>query len=166
MLVVGQPFPKPLHPEGARYWDVGTNMLVLSEPQLSADEAFVAKRVWFVSDGPVIGLLVTFANGAHLDLPGVWVDTEARPDWIDDDTPGHRFFTMVLVDSATNLIVHMSGFTLSEHATRLLAQRARRAWEQPLPRDQVMDAVLAYQSRFDDDQAIRQGAFVTSRAGD
>lgn len=166
-IEVGKKFPFPIENQSV-YWDISSNLLVLTGPRLSAvsDEELQVDRVWISVDGPVIVLTVTTPSmTAH--LPATWYEGFSRPGWVDQELEqgGRLLLTVVWVKSENKTVRKMQAFTLSPHATKTLREQARRRWVTPLSEPEALQALYSWSRRHPTDKQIKQAAIASSRAG-
>lgn len=166
----GQPYPEDQwsHKPGSM-WVPEVGVLFGAQPGLreSEIEAWGARtRVFFTTHKSQIVASVQYLNSVQVEFPGTRAVGSEMPDWVADDTNGHLFLRIVYVDSITGIVVRLSAFTVSPHATKVLRADALTRWAEPVTPQQATEDYISYQARYPTEKAVRAAAMVSCRPGD
>lgn len=166
VVVVGQRYP---HPEmvaaPSMGWHVGIGTILWVDDGLTAEQVaddLAEARMWLTCEGPLLVLLL-LAGDTEFEMP-TWRHDDL-PEWAQEDVEGRLAFTVIAVDSLTQIVVAMRLVTVSPHFTRRLAAEAARRWTEPLDEMSAMTAVSQFQAKYPTQRAARHAATASTRLG-
>lgn len=146
-------------------WHIDAGTILWVDDGLTAEQCatdMAGARMWLTCDGPLLVLLILVGR-SEFEMPA-WRQDEL-PEWAHEDVEGQLVFTIIAVDSQSQLIVAIKYVTVSSHFTRRLGIEAARRWAQPLDTEAARAAIAHFQTTYPTQRAARQAAIASTRLG-